>query len=546
MPLHIIQELRIWAIYIFNYIFNLLRNVRLLTNDRTQGGGSKSSRNTLHIEEEQRPIIRPSYQSRVNMTEIVLPNHADTRGYAYGGVILSWIDICAGISAKRHSGYACVTRTADAVHFLHPIKVGELVLVQASVNKAWRTSMEVGVRVETENPINGTRRYCCHAYFTFVALKNVKQTDPEEHQAIPVYVAQILPASDLEQQRYDAAEKRRQARLAQSEEDKRQGKREAMERLRDLMRKHSLAAIKSDISEARVSVEVLKLAENAEELNESVGDNDNATKPPRSPLLTNVEYPFSVGQGVPKERLMEESFAEMVEMVLPPHANSLGITFGGQIMRWMENCCYVSAVRHARSWLLTASIDSLQFIRPTYVGDVVIIRSMVSRSFKSSIEIYVTVEREELNTGKTQFTNDAFFTMVAVDQVNNLLEVPHIVASTPEELELYCGALARRQRRLEGRRDVSRRERLQCLKQERIRRISMSALEGQNSGMDDNGSEVRERKLSAASISEFLNGPRFRRPAQSEIPRATPAQIKADKFNTEESLRKQTEARSIE
>jgi acyl-CoA hydrolase len=77
---------------------------------------------------------------------------------------------------------------------------------------------------------------------------------------------------------------------------------------------------------------------------------------------------------------------------MPQHANTLQITFGGQIIQWMETCALVSARRFACTYLLTASIDSLQFIKPTHVGEVVTVRSIVSRTFQSSIEVYVSVE----------------------------------------------------------------------------------------------------------------------------------------------------------
>jgi acyl-CoA thioesterase 11 len=75
---------------------------------------------------------------------------------------MSWIDICAGIAAKTHTEQPCVTASVDAIHFLNPIFVGDVVIVKAAVNKAWRTSMEIGVRVEAEHLHTGEKRYCCH------------------------------------------------------------------------------------------------------------------------------------------------------------------------------------------------------------------------------------------------------------------------------------------------------------------------------------------------------------------------------------------------
>src|SRR5439155_14182634 len=103
-------------------------------------------------------------ESRVEMTELVMPGQTNAPGILFGGVVLAWMDVAAGVAAMRHAAGPAVTASIDRVDFLEPIKLGDVVVVRAQVNYAARTSMEVGVRVETENPRTGERRYTTKAY----------------------------------------------------------------------------------------------------------------------------------------------------------------------------------------------------------------------------------------------------------------------------------------------------------------------------------------------------------------------------------------------
>lgn len=104
------------------------------------------------------------------VAEIVLPSHADSQGICFGGQILSWIDICAGIAAKKLARGPCVTASVDSVQFLKPSRLGDVIIISAMVNRTFTTSMEIGVRVETESMKTGNRKYCCSAYLTFVSI----------------------------------------------------------------------------------------------------------------------------------------------------------------------------------------------------------------------------------------------------------------------------------------------------------------------------------------------------------------------------------------
>jgi acyl-CoA hydrolase len=143
------------------------------------------------------------------MTEIVLPSDANALGTIFGGKIVSWIDIAGAIAAGRHARRVVVTVSIDALHFVAPVKVGHVVHIQASVNFAGRTSMEAGVRVDSENPVTGERAHTATAYLTFVALDEAGK---------PSAVPPIRPESPEEKRRYAAAIKRREARIRLAEE----------------------------------------------------------------------------------------------------------------------------------------------------------------------------------------------------------------------------------------------------------------------------------------------------------------------------------------
>lgn len=134
---------------------------------------------------------------------------ANSAGFVHGGTVMKLCDEAAGLAAIKHSRRRAVTAAMDRMAFLHPVYVGELLTCSASVNAVWRTSMEVGVRVEAENPISGERRHTSTAYLTMVALDDDGKPTP----APPLEIT-----SDAEQRRQREAETRRRHRLAEREE----------------------------------------------------------------------------------------------------------------------------------------------------------------------------------------------------------------------------------------------------------------------------------------------------------------------------------------
>lgn len=151
------------------------------------------------------PVAGKSPQSSaVTMTEIVLPSDTNALGTIFGGKIMSWIDIAAAIAAGRHARRVVVTASIDALHFLAPVKLGHVVHIRARVNYSSRTSMEVGIRVDSENPITGEHTHTATAYATFVAL--------DDHGR-PTPVPPILPETPDEKRRFEGAKKRRESRM---------------------------------------------------------------------------------------------------------------------------------------------------------------------------------------------------------------------------------------------------------------------------------------------------------------------------------------------
>lgn len=142
--------------------------------------------------------------SQTVMTELVHPSHTNAMNSVFGGVIMSWIDICGAIAAQRHSKRPVVTASIDDLHFIAPVYKGWIVNLKASVNYVAHTSMEVGVRVEAENPKEGRTYHTASAYLTFVAL---------DDNGKPMSVPPIEPETEEQIRRFKAAEQRRQWRL---------------------------------------------------------------------------------------------------------------------------------------------------------------------------------------------------------------------------------------------------------------------------------------------------------------------------------------------
>ena len=149
---------------------------------------------------------KPVHSSLTDMSQVVLPNDANPLGTALGGVIMHWVDLAGAVAAHRHTGSYVVTASVDHMDFLCPIRVGEVVILKASVNRTYRTSLEVGVKIFRENPFTGGREHASSAYLTFVAV------DP---QGKPHTIPPVIPQTADEKRRYREAGRRRKHRIEQ-------------------------------------------------------------------------------------------------------------------------------------------------------------------------------------------------------------------------------------------------------------------------------------------------------------------------------------------
>lgn len=147
-------------------------------------------------------------ESLSEMTEIVLPNDANPLGALLGGRLMHWIDIAGALAAHRHSRSYVVTASIDHLDFLVPVHVGDLVILQSSVNRAFNTSVETGVKVSVESYVTGERRHVSTAYLTFVAVDRHGR-----HRTVP----QVIPETEEEKRRFEDAGRRREMRRAEIE-----------------------------------------------------------------------------------------------------------------------------------------------------------------------------------------------------------------------------------------------------------------------------------------------------------------------------------------
>ncbi len=151
------------------------------------------------------PEIRTVFHSKSDYSEICLPNDTNTLGNMLGGHVMHLVDLCGAIAGMRHSRCAVVTASIDQMTFLHPIHLGELVRLKSQVNRVFRTSMEVGVKVWVENLHSREMRHTSSAYLTFVAVNQ------EGH---PVVLPPIVAETEEEKRRFEQAAERRAYRLA--------------------------------------------------------------------------------------------------------------------------------------------------------------------------------------------------------------------------------------------------------------------------------------------------------------------------------------------
>lgn len=142
------------------------------------------------------------------------------------------------------------------------------------------------------------------------------------------------------------------------------------------------------------------------------------------------------------------TFTTMSELVLPNDANTLNNLMGGKLMYWMDIAAALAAQKHCNAVVVTASVDNISFANPIKVGNLLTIESKVTRSFNTSMEVYLRVYGEDLQAQHKYLSNEAYFTFVALGANGRPRTVPELIIETEEEKKMYDGALRRRQLRL--------------------------------------------------------------------------------------------------
>ncbi len=144
----------------------------------------------------------------------------------------------------------------------------------------------------------------------------------------------------------------------------------------------------------------------------------------------------------------KDSYTIMNELVLPNDTNTLNNLMGGRLLHWMDIAAAISGQKHCNRIVVTASVDNVSFKHSIKLGDVVTIEARVSRAFNTSVEVRLDVWAQNIPSGTMVKSNEAYYTFVALDQSGYKIAVPELIPGTDEEIELYHGALRRRQLRL--------------------------------------------------------------------------------------------------
>ncbi len=170
--------------------------------------------------------------------------------------------------------------------------------------------------------------------------------------------------------------------------------------------------------------------------------------PPSPPIQKHVEcFGGHIQQKKMEAISTEVSLSETTHIVLPNDTNTLGNLMGGQLLKWLDIACAISAHRHCKRLVVTVAVNNVSFDRPIKLGDFVTIQAQVSRAFSTSMEIWADVWVEDLLTGDKIKCNSAIYTFVSVDQAGKPTKVPQVIPNGENERKRYDGAMRRRELR---------------------------------------------------------------------------------------------------
>uniref|UniRef100_A0A8C1DA82 Acyl-CoA thioesterase 12 n=1 Tax=Cyprinus carpio carpio TaxID=630221 RepID=A0A8C1DA82_CYPCA len=316
----------------------------------------------------------------VQMCQSILPMHANHQGELGAGQLLKWMDTTACLAAERHAGMACVTASMDDIQFEETVRVGQVINIKARVNRAFNTSMEVGIYVTVQDVLSGVTKRVCVAFSTFVA----KPTGTHKVSLKPL----DIQGSVGEMLEYSLASERRRLRLYNEQAFK------------NLMKDY----------------------------------NNLQDKKPVAPVVST-----------------ELTRVESIELVLPPHANHHGNTFGGQIMAWMENVATVAASRLCGCYPSLGAVDMFRFRGPSSVGDRLVFKAMVNNAFQTSVEVGVRVEAyncEEWNEGTPRHINSASMIYYIPGRDTEKQTFPEVTYTTLDGERRFIGSIVRKRIRM--------------------------------------------------------------------------------------------------
>lgn len=356
--------------------------------------------------EEKKTECMASDDTATVMVHLLTEHDTSTVGVSSVGFVLQQMDLCACAAAQKLACRPSVTLSMDDLIFyfsISELKAGNVALIKAQVNRAFNTSMEVGVVIEIEDlQKGGPPRKLCRAFLTFVALG-----DDQKKTKIPP----LEPNNEQDKLRWVLAGERRKLRFRRKE----------------------------------IISEYSKLAEERSKSKSRPRSSAHWEGLRRKSLIgaRNSQSNWSVGKPSSASVLL------LSQVVLPPHANHYGNTFGGEIMTWMDQAAVIVANRHIRDEknpervnLEVISVDDVFFVGPSTVGDLIEITAMATRSFGDELEVELNVVAIKLDGTRTMI-NHAFWVVHAPG-----LTIPQVLCETAEEQVASDAAFGRRALRL--------------------------------------------------------------------------------------------------